>query len=151
MGGGADAGQRARRCCDRLTADGSAPTLGAFRHRPGRVAQRQRHAREQLDQQLLFEVIENQLADGYPLKVKATLMRLCMTGHSREDALELIACALAPEMFAVVEQQQEFNLPRYEAHLDKTVDPAAASSVVDFHQPGHPAFVVPHRRGPRGL
>ncbi len=46
---------------------------------------------DQLDQQLLFEVIENQLADGYPLKVKATLMRLCMTGHSREDALELIA------------------------------------------------------------
>ncbi|WP_348731037.1 hypothetical protein [Rheinheimera texasensis] len=73
---------------------------------------------DQLDQQLLFEVIENQLADGYPLKVKATLMRLCMTGHSREDALELIACALAPEMFAVVELAQEFNLPRYEAHLD---------------------------------
>jgi hypothetical protein len=73
---------------------------------------------DQLDQQLLFEVIENQLADGYPLKVKATLMRLCMTGHSREDALELIACALAPEMFAVIEQQQEFNLARYEAQLD---------------------------------
>ena len=73
---------------------------------------------DQLDQQLLFEVIENQLADGYPLKVKATLMRLCMIGHSRDDALELIACALAPEMFAVVELAQEFNLPRYEAHLD---------------------------------
>ncbi len=73
---------------------------------------------DQLDQALLFEVIENQLADGYPLKVKATLMRLCMTGHSREDALELIACALAPEMHAVVEQQQQFNLARYEAQLD---------------------------------
>lgn len=73
---------------------------------------------DQLDQSLLFEVIENQLADGYPLKVKATLLRLCMTGHSREQAMELIACALAPEMYAVVEHQQSFNLAQYEAHLD---------------------------------
>jgi len=69
------------------------------------------------DQQLLFEVIENQLADNYPKKVKETLLRLCMTGHSRDEALELMACALAPEMFAVIEQRQEFNLNRYEQHL----------------------------------
>ncbi len=73
---------------------------------------------DQLDQQLLFEVIENQLADAYPAKVKETLMRLRMTGHSQEEAMELIACALAPEMLAVVEQQQQFNLARYEQHLD---------------------------------
>jgi hypothetical protein len=73
---------------------------------------------DQLDQQLLFEVIENQLADGYPVKTTETLMRLRMTGHSREDALELIACALAPEMYAVIEQRQAFDLARYEAHLD---------------------------------
>ncbi|GAK84365.1 hypothetical protein JCM19238_1932 [Vibrio ponticus] len=30
----------------------------------------------------LIEVIENQLADGNPLKVKETLMRLMMTGTS---------------------------------------------------------------------
>ena len=73
---------------------------------------------EQVDQSLLFEVIENQLADGEPVFVKATLMRLCMTGHSREEALELIACALAPEMVAVIEQAQKFNLARYQQHLD---------------------------------
>jgi len=73
---------------------------------------------DQLDQQLLFEVVENQLADGYPAKTTATLLRLCMTGHSREEAIELIACALAPEMYAVVEHQQAFDLARYEAHLD---------------------------------
>ncbi len=73
---------------------------------------------DQLDQQLLFEVIENQLADGYAVKTTETLMRLRMTGHSREDALELIACALAPEMYAVIEQRQTFDLARYEAHLD---------------------------------
>jgi hypothetical protein len=73
---------------------------------------------DQLDHQLLFEIIENQLADGHPKKVKETLMRLCMTGHSRDEALELIACALAPEMYVVVELREEFNLSRYESHLD---------------------------------
>ncbi|MDP4944737.1 hypothetical protein [Alishewanella sp. SMS8] len=69
------------------------------------------------DQATLLEVLENQLADNYPTEVMATLMRLRMTGHSREAAMELMACALAPEMFAVVEQQQNFNLERYTAHL----------------------------------
>ena len=50
-------------------------------------------------------------------KVKETLLRLCLTGHSRDEAIELIACALAPEMHAVVEQRQPFDLVRYEAHL----------------------------------
>lgn len=72
---------------------------------------------ELTDQDTLIEVLENQLADNYPKEVTATLMRLRMTGHSREEALELMACALAPEMFAVVEQQQSFNLERYVAHL----------------------------------
>ncbi len=69
------------------------------------------------DQATLLEVLENQLADNYPTEVTATLMRLRMTGHSREAALALMACALAPEMYAVVEQQQQFNLTRYAAHL----------------------------------
>lgn len=72
---------------------------------------------ELTDQDTLIEVLENQLADNYPKEVTATLMRLRMTGHSREEALELMAYALAPEMFAVVEQQQSFNLERYIAHL----------------------------------
>lgn len=70
-----------------------------------------------IDQSTLFEVLENQLADNYPKEVTATLLRLRMTGHSREDALELMACALAPEMYAVIEQQQNFNLQRYAANL----------------------------------
>jgi len=72
---------------------------------------------ELLDQAMLFEVIENQLADNYPKQVTETLMRLRMTGHSREEAIELIACALAPEMIDVIEHQQSFNLERYAAHL----------------------------------
>ncbi|MGI5310504.1 hypothetical protein [Rheinheimera sp. WS51] len=73
---------------------------------------------DQLDQDLLFEIVENQLADNNPTDVKATLMRLCMTGNSRDEAIELIACALAPEMIAVVEHQQSFNLTRYIEHLN---------------------------------
>ena len=68
-------------------------------------------------QDLLFEVLENQMADSHPKQVKETLMRLCMTGHSREDAMELMACALAPEMEAVIERQEAFNLQRYVEHL----------------------------------
>jgi len=70
-----------------------------------------------IDQSTLFEVLENQLTDNYPKEVTATLMRLRMTGHSREEALELMACALAPEMYAVIERQESFNLERYVAHL----------------------------------
>ncbi len=73
---------------------------------------------DQLDQQFLFEVIENQLQDGHPKKVKETLLRLCMTGHSREDALELIAYALVPELYAAIEHQEPFNLVQYETNLD---------------------------------
>jgi hypothetical protein len=73
---------------------------------------------EQLDQAMLFEVVENQLADNYPTEVKATLMRLRMTGNSYDDAIGLIACALAPEMVDVIEHQQSFNLARYVSHLN---------------------------------
>tara|TARA_R110002126_G_scaffold12196_10_gene53167 strand:+ start:151 stop:417 length:267 start_codon:yes stop_codon:yes gene_type:complete len=73
---------------------------------------------EQLDQAMLFEVVENQLADNYPSEVKATLMRLRMTGSSYDDAIALIACALAPEMVDVIEHQQSFNLTRYVSHLN---------------------------------
>jgi hypothetical protein len=70
-----------------------------------------------VDQEIIFEVLENQLTDNDPKQVKETLMRLCMTGHSREDALELMACALAPEMEAVIERNETFNLQRYIEHL----------------------------------
>jgi hypothetical protein len=77
---------------------------------------------DDIDQALLFEVIENQLADEYPKEVTATLLRLRMTGHSREDAIELIACALAPEMVDVIEFNKAFNLERYEARLRQLPD-----------------------------
>ncbi|MEZ9059314.1 hypothetical protein [Vibrio pelagius] len=73
---------------------------------------------EFMQEEQLIEIIENQLEDGQPIKVKETLMRLMMTGHSREDAIAAMACALAIEVFDVMKNNAEFNQKRYAEHLD---------------------------------
>ncbi|KJR21668.1 hypothetical protein BOO91_12195 [Vibrio navarrensis] len=70
----------------------------------------------------LIEVIENQLEDGNPVKVKETLMRLMMTGHSREEAIAMMACAVSIEIFDVMRNEGKFNLKRYAEHLDQLPD-----------------------------
>ncbi|WP_162046624.1 hypothetical protein [Vibrio taketomensis] len=75
-----------------------------------------------LEEADLIEVIENQLADGNPLKVKETLMRLMMTGTTRDDAVAMMACAVAIEIFDVMKNEGEFNLKRYSEHLDRLPD-----------------------------
>ncbi|MDF2152484.1 hypothetical protein [Vibrio sp. CAU 1672] len=70
----------------------------------------------------LIEIIENQLEDGNPVKVKETLMRLVMTGTPREDAVAMMACAVSIEIFDVMKNQGEFNLKRYSEHLDRLPD-----------------------------
>ncbi len=56
-----------------------------------------------MQEEQLIEIIENQLRDGQPIKVKETLMRLMMTRHTpREDAIAAMACALAVEVFDVM-------------------------------------------------
>ncbi|MBW8192534.1 hypothetical protein K0504_15955 [Neiella marina] len=72
---------------------------------------------EQFSGDDVLQVVENQLADGEPLVVKETQMRLMMTGHDKEEALELIACALTLELSAIAEQGESFNLARYSANL----------------------------------
>lgn len=65
----------------------------------------------------LIEVVENQLEDGEPIEVKETLMRLMMSGESRDDALAYIACALSVEMTDVLENGAEFDHKRYAKNL----------------------------------
>ena len=48
------------------------------------------------DEALLLEILENQLADNHPKRVKETLLRLTMTGHSREEAMLLMATEPVP-------------------------------------------------------
>lgn len=70
----------------------------------------------------LIEVIENQLADGNPVKVKETLMRLMMTGTPRDEAVAMMACAMSIEIFDVMKNEGEFDLKRYSENLDRLPD-----------------------------
>ncbi|MCW8334835.1 hypothetical protein J4N42_08935 [Vibrio sp. SCSIO 43135] len=70
----------------------------------------------------LIEVVENQLEDGNPIKAKETLMRLMMTGTPRDEAVAMMACAVAIEIFDVMKNDSEFNLKRYSEHLDMLPD-----------------------------
>ncbi|HDY7921076.1 TPA: hypothetical protein RQK49_004587 [Vibrio vulnificus] len=70
----------------------------------------------------LIEIIENQLHDGNPIKVKETLMRLMMTGTPREDAVAMMACAMSIEIFDVMKNDGQFDLKRYSEHLDQLPD-----------------------------
>lgn len=75
-------------------------------------------SQEFFDEAALLEMVDNQLADGQPPQVKATLMRLVMTGTPREEALQYIACALGAELMAMEAEQGPFNLTRYGEFLD---------------------------------
>ena len=77
-----------------------------------------------LDGEQLKTIIENQLEEGNPLRVKETLMRLVMTGTPRDEAIELMACALGLEMEAMVSTDAPFNLASYCKKLDELPDAA---------------------------
>jgi len=68
--------------------------------------------------EILTEIVENQLENNYPLKVKETLMRLRMTGVEREEAVMYIGCALAVELVDVAENGNPFDEKRYTTNLE---------------------------------
>ena len=72
--------------------------------------------------EILTEIVENQLENNYPLKVKETLMRLRMTGIEREEAVMYIGCALAVELVDVAENGNPFDEKRYAGNLDLLPD-----------------------------
>ena len=69
-------------------------------------------------QAAIFEVIENQIRDDNPCEVKQTIQRLLSEGHSKEEAMKLIGCALAVEIFETVKQRKPFNESRYVENLN---------------------------------
>ena len=71
-----------------------------------------------MTEETLIETVENQITDGELKKVKATLMRLVMTGTPREEAIQWMACALAVEVFDIMKHGATFNAKRYDQHLD---------------------------------
>ncbi|OAN18136.1 hypothetical protein A3K86_04335 [Photobacterium jeanii] len=72
--------------------------------------------------EMLVETVKNQLEDGNPVKVKETLMRLVMTGTPRDEAIEMMACALSVEVFDVAKNEGSFDLKRYSENLDALPD-----------------------------
>ncbi|MFK0573844.1 hypothetical protein [Endozoicomonas sp.] len=66
----------------------------------------------------VIEIVENQLAENNPPRVKETLMRLMLEGIDREEAIQYIACALCVELVDVVNNQAAFNEPRYSTNLN---------------------------------
>lgn len=65
----------------------------------------------------LIEAVENQLEAGEPAAAKATLNKLTLVGYERDDILQLMAQVLAFEVNAMLENDQPFNLERYEVGL----------------------------------
>jgi hypothetical protein len=67
----------------------------------------------------ILEVVENQLRDGTPPETRATLERLMADGCSREEAVKLIGCVVATEIFDVLKDRQPFNESRFVAALQR--------------------------------
>ena len=66
---------------------------------------------------LILGIVENQLRDNNPPETRATLERLMVRGIEREEALRLIGCVLAAEVFGILKHQHVFDLKRYVEHL----------------------------------
>ena len=67
----------------------------------------------------LFEVIENQLRANDPPETRETLDRLMKGGHTREEAMNLIACALVSEIYDVMKSHAPYDNARYVATLKR--------------------------------
>ena len=70
----------------------------------------------------IIEVVENQLEENDPPKVRKTLKRLISEGIDRDEALKYIACALSVEIFGVMNNSEPFNPTRYDINLDGLPD-----------------------------
>jgi peroxiredoxin family protein len=71
----------------------------------------------EMAQDAIFEIIENQMRDNTPPITKETYTRLKATGHSHEEAMKLIGCAISVELFEIMSNKQTFNEERYSKNL----------------------------------
>jgi len=65
----------------------------------------------------LLAAVEAQIVKGDPPETRATLERLIAAGYTPEGARQLIAHAVAGELFAVMASGQPYNRERYVAAL----------------------------------
>jgi hypothetical protein len=71
----------------------------------------------QLAGEAVVEAIENQIRDNDPPETALTLARLMKSGESRENAIRLIGCAMAIEIFEIVKNGGDFDEERYVQNL----------------------------------
>lgn len=77
--------------------------------------------------QQFSEIVQRQLADNDPPFVRTTLDRLIQLGFAEEMATQMIAACAAQEMYAVILDNADFNLERYQKMLDQLPDLPADS------------------------
>lgn len=70
----------------------------------------------------LYDTVENQVRDGTPPAAAAALARLLAAGHARDDAINLIACALSVEFCEILQHDGTYDEARYSAHLEALPD-----------------------------
>jgi predicted nucleic-acid-binding protein len=66
----------------------------------------------------ILEVINTQIRDNDPPETKQTLIRLHEQGFSEEAALRLIGYVVATEVFAVLEENRQYDQEKYIAALN---------------------------------
>jgi peroxiredoxin family protein len=67
----------------------------------------------------IFEIIENQIRDNSPREVRQTLERLLSEGQTKEEAMKLIGCVVAVEIFEIMKHKKPFNESRYVENLSR--------------------------------
>jgi len=65
----------------------------------------------------VFEVVDKQLLANDPPETRQTCDRLIAEGYSEEEVKVQIACVVTAELFAIVKNQEPFNLERYIRNL----------------------------------
>ena len=70
----------------------------------------------------IFDALDSQLADNSPPEARATLDRLKEEGHSHDEAMDLIACVLAHEIFSALKSDRPADHASYVANLARLPD-----------------------------
>ena len=77
---------------------------------------------ESIAEAALIEAVENQLEAGQPAAVQATLNKLTLVGHEREESVQLMAVVLANEIRHMLAEDRPFDSNRYETLLRQLPD-----------------------------
>ena len=67
--------------------------------------------------QTFLQVVNNQLRENNPPEANQTLIRLMQAGHSEQEATEMIVSLIVSDVYNILKNGQEFDLPSYIAAL----------------------------------